>query len=66
MIPTTAYLPPKLGSKEIMSEDYQNSTYSLLSIASISGCCQVRTLSLSLLIESRMFLDDYCSNFLLQ
>ncbi|XP_021909346.1 outer envelope protein 64, chloroplastic [Carica papaya] len=41
VIPTTAYLPPKLGSKEIMSEDYQNSTYSLLSIASISGCCQV-------------------------
>ncbi|XP_039061006.1 outer envelope protein 64, chloroplastic-like [Hibiscus syriacus] len=41
VIPTTAYPPPKLGSKEIFSEDYQNCVFSLLSIASISGCCQV-------------------------
>ncbi|GLU12900.1 hypothetical protein SLE2022_295560 [Rubroshorea leprosula] len=41
VIPTTAYPPPKLGSKEIHSEDYQNHLFSLLSIASISGCCQV-------------------------
>ncbi|XVF09459.1 hypothetical protein REPUB_Repub07fG0094500 [Reevesia pubescens] len=41
VIPSTAYPPPKLGSKEIYSEDYQNSMFSLLSIASISGCCQV-------------------------
>ncbi|GMJ10838.1 translocon at the outer membrane of chloroplasts 64-III [Hibiscus trionum] len=41
VIPTTVYPPPKLGSKEIFSEDYQNSIFSLLSIASISGCCQV-------------------------
>ena len=39
-------LPPKLGSKEIISEDYQNRASSLLSIASISGCCQVRSHSL--------------------
>ncbi|MBA0559297.1 hypothetical protein Golob_016264, partial [Gossypium lobatum] len=41
VIPTTAYPPPKLGSKEIFSDDYQNRSFSLLSIASISGCCQV-------------------------
>ncbi|XP_022738462.1 outer envelope protein 64, chloroplastic-like isoform X3 [Durio zibethinus] len=41
VIPTTAYLPPKLGSKEVFSEDYQNCMFSLLSIASMSGCCQV-------------------------
>ncbi|CAN8269139.1 unnamed protein product [Cochlearia groenlandica] len=41
VIPTVPGVPPKLGSKEIMSEDYQNRASSLLSIASISGCCQV-------------------------
>ncbi|CAN7000766.1 unnamed protein product [Brassica rapa subsp. trilocularis] len=41
VIPTMPTLPPKLGSKEIISEDYQNRASSLLSIASISGCCQV-------------------------
>ncbi|KAJ4713537.1 outer envelope protein 64, chloroplastic-like [Melia azedarach] len=41
VIPTTAHLPPKLGAKEMFSEDYQNCAYSLLSIASLSGCCQV-------------------------
>ncbi|XP_021292215.1 outer envelope protein 64, chloroplastic [Herrania umbratica] len=41
VIPTTAHPPPKLGSKEIFSEDYHNCMFSLLSIASISGCCQV-------------------------
>ncbi|OAY46519.1 outer envelope protein 64, chloroplastic [Manihot esculenta] len=41
VIPTTAYLPPKLGAKEMFLEDYQISSYSLLSIASLSGCCQV-------------------------
>ncbi|KAF2317493.1 hypothetical protein GH714_023027 [Hevea brasiliensis] len=40
-IPTTAYLPPKLGAKEMFSEDYQIRSFSLLSIASLSGCCQV-------------------------
>lgn len=41
VIPTTAYPPPKLGGKEMLTEDYQNSAFSLLSIASVSGCCQV-------------------------
>ncbi|XP_010549063.1 PREDICTED: outer envelope protein 64, chloroplastic [Tarenaya hassleriana] len=40
VIPTTPSIPPKLGSKEITSEEYQNRAASLLSIASISGCCQ--------------------------
>ncbi|KAJ7975236.1 outer envelope protein 64, chloroplastic-like [Quillaja saponaria] len=41
VIPTIADPPPKLGGKEILSEDYQSRAFSLLSIASISGCCQV-------------------------
>ncbi|KAI9174424.1 hypothetical protein LWI28_017035 [Acer negundo] len=41
VIPTTGYLPPKLGGKELLSEDYQNCSFTLSSIASISGCCQV-------------------------
>lgn len=41
VIPTVADPPPKLGSKEIYSEEYQSRNSSLLSIASMSGCCQV-------------------------
>ncbi|XP_062158061.1 translocon at the outer membrane of chloroplasts 64 isoform X2 [Alnus glutinosa] len=41
VIPTIADPPPKLGGKEILSEEYQSRACSLLSIASISGCCQV-------------------------
>ncbi|BAT72627.1 hypothetical protein LR48_Vigan05g098500 [Vigna angularis] len=41
VIPTVADPPPKLGGKEILSDDYQSRAFSLLSIASISGCCQV-------------------------
>lgn len=41
VIPTVADPPPKLGGKEILSQDYQTRAFSLLSIASISGCCQV-------------------------
>lgn len=41
VIPTVADPPPKLGAKEILSEDYQSRAFSLLSIASMSGCCQV-------------------------
>ncbi|KAI4347265.1 hypothetical protein L6164_008089 [Bauhinia variegata] len=41
VIPTVADPPPKLGGKDILSEDYQSRAFSLLSIASISGCCQV-------------------------
>jgi hypothetical protein len=49
VVPTMAYLPPKLDGKEILSEEYKSSSFSLLSIASLSGCCQVKlSLSLSL------------------
>ncbi|KAK2664521.1 hypothetical protein Ddye_003095 [Dipteronia dyeriana] len=41
VIPTAGYLPPKLSGKELLSEDYQNCLFTLSSIASISGCCQV-------------------------
>ncbi|XP_057758318.1 translocon at the outer membrane of chloroplasts 64-like isoform X1 [Arachis stenosperma] len=41
VIPTGADPPPKLGGKEISSKDYWSHAFSLLSIASISGCCQV-------------------------
>lgn len=41
VIPTTADPPPKLGGKEIYSVEYQSRAFSSLSIASISGCCQV-------------------------
>ncbi|KAI5568769.1 hypothetical protein BDE02_12G035300 [Populus trichocarpa] len=41
VVPTMAYLPPKLDGKEILSEEYKSSSFSLLSIASLSGCCQV-------------------------
>ncbi|XP_057415787.1 translocon at the outer membrane of chloroplasts 64-like isoform X2 [Lotus japonicus] len=41
VIPTVADPPPKLGGKEILSQDYQSHMFSALSIASISGCCQV-------------------------
>ncbi|PON79146.1 Amidase [Trema orientale] len=41
VIPTIADPPPKVGGKEILSEQFQNRAFSLLSIASISGCCQV-------------------------
>ncbi|KAK4280692.1 hypothetical protein QN277_012280 [Acacia crassicarpa] len=41
VIPTVADFPPKLGGKEILSDDYRSRLFSLLSIASISGCCQV-------------------------
>lgn len=46
VVPTMPVVPPKLGSKEITSVDYQNRASSLLSIASISGCCQVNFHSL--------------------
>ncbi|KAA8541355.1 hypothetical protein F0562_025326 [Nyssa sinensis] len=41
VIPTIADPPPKLGGKEILSEDYLIRAFSLLSLASMSGCCQV-------------------------
>ncbi|EXB80330.1 Translocon at the outer membrane of chloroplasts 64 [Morus notabilis] len=41
VIPTIADPPPKVGGKEIQSEEFQNRAFALLSIASMSGCCQV-------------------------
>ncbi|XP_026386779.1 outer envelope protein 64, chloroplastic-like [Papaver somniferum] len=41
VIPTVADLPPKAGAKEAVLEDYQRRASSLLSIATMSGCCQV-------------------------
>uniref|UniRef100_A0A7N0V7D3 Amidase domain-containing protein n=1 Tax=Kalanchoe fedtschenkoi TaxID=63787 RepID=A0A7N0V7D3_KALFE len=40
VIPTVSELPPKGGSKETSTEDYQLRMYLLSSIASLSGCCQ--------------------------
>lgn len=45
VIPTTSEPPPKLGAKEILTEDYQMSTSTLTSLVSMSGCCQVRVYS---------------------
>lgn len=41
VIPTVVDPPPKLGGKEISSEEYRSRAFSLLGIASMSGCCQV-------------------------
>ncbi|KZV24869.1 translocon at the outer membrane of chloroplasts 64 [Dorcoceras hygrometricum] len=41
VIPTTISPPAKLGSKEIILEDYLIQTSTLSSLASMSGCCQV-------------------------
>ncbi|CAA6664871.1 unnamed protein product [Spirodela intermedia] len=40
VIPTVPGSPPKYGSREILSDDYQIAALSLLAIASMSGCCQ--------------------------
>ncbi|XWS37575.1 hypothetical protein CRYUN_Cryun19dG0055500 [Craigia yunnanensis] len=58
VIPTTAYPPPKLGSKQIFSEDYWNCMFSLLRIVSISGCCQVK---FSLML---VYVKAYCLSFI--
>ncbi|CAK9153615.1 unnamed protein product [Ilex paraguariensis] len=41
VVPTIADPPPKLGAKEISSEDHLARAFTLLSLASMSGCCQV-------------------------
>ncbi|PSS26689.1 Translocon at the outer membrane of chloroplasts like [Actinidia chinensis var. chinensis] len=41
VMPTIAGPPPKVGGKEILSDDYLSRAFSLLSLASLSGCCQV-------------------------
>lgn len=41
VIPTVANPPPKLGAKETSTEEYLIRTWTLTSLASMSGCCQV-------------------------
>ncbi|KAM0950959.1 putative amidase [Dioscorea sansibarensis] len=41
VLPSIPQPPSKLNSKEILSEDYQTRFFSLLAIASMSGCCQM-------------------------
>ncbi|KAH7654768.1 Amidase protein [Dioscorea alata] len=41
VLPSIPQSPSKLNSKEVLSEDYQTRFFSLLAIASMSGCCQV-------------------------
>lgn len=41
VIPTALGCPPKLNAKELSSESYNSQTLRLLSLASMSGCCQV-------------------------
>ncbi|XP_057520626.1 outer envelope protein 64, chloroplastic [Amaranthus tricolor] len=41
VIPTFPHPPPKVGGKDMSSETYLSPLFSLLSIASLSGCCQV-------------------------
>lgn len=41
VIPTVSSPPPKLGAKELSSQDYLMTEFSLTSLASMSGCCQV-------------------------
>lgn len=41
VIPTVSSPPSKLGAKELSSEDHLMSEFSLTSLASMSGCCQV-------------------------
>lgn len=53
MIPTIGDPPPKVGGKEIQSEEFQNRAFALLSIASMSGCCQVISVSHTLLLSVR-------------
>ncbi|KAK1414793.1 hypothetical protein QVD17_30552 [Tagetes erecta] len=41
VIPSVSSPPPKLGAKELSSEDYLLTEFSLTALASVSGCCQV-------------------------
>eukprot|EP00267_Zea_mays_P055840 XP_023155876.1 outer envelope protein 64, chloroplastic isoform X1 [Zea mays] len=41
VIPTALGCPPKLNAKQLSSEIYNSQTLRLLSLASMSGCCQV-------------------------
>lgn len=41
VIPTVSDAPPKMTKKKYLSTEFQDRTFALLSIASMSGCCQV-------------------------
>ncbi|KAK4414189.1 Translocon at the outer membrane of chloroplasts 64 [Sesamum alatum] len=41
VIPTSSDPPPKLGTKDVLSEEFLIRTSTLSSLASMSGCCQV-------------------------
>ncbi|KAL0429558.1 UNVERIFIED_CONTAM: Outer envelope protein 64, chloroplastic [Sesamum radiatum] len=41
VIPTSSDPPPKLGAKDVLSEEFLIRTSTLSSLASMSGCCQV-------------------------
>ncbi|XP_076954213.1 outer envelope protein 64, mitochondrial-like [Bidens hawaiensis] len=41
VIPTVADNPPKLNSKKALLSEFNDQTFPLLSIATMSGCCQV-------------------------
>lgn len=41
VVPTVSSPPPKVGAKELSSEEYLMSEFSVMALASMSGCCQV-------------------------
>ncbi|GAA0145444.1 hypothetical protein LIER_05636 [Lithospermum erythrorhizon] len=41
VIPTVSDAPPKVGAKELVSEEYHIQASTFFSLASMSGCCQV-------------------------
>lgn len=41
VIPTVSDAPPKVGAKELVSEEYRIQASTFFSLASMSGCCQV-------------------------
>ncbi|KAF9592443.1 hypothetical protein IFM89_014933 [Coptis chinensis] len=41
VIPTVKHPPPQHGLNEVLSDSCQRRNFSLLSIAGMSGCCQV-------------------------
>jgi hypothetical protein len=42
VLPTAPSIPPKLNTSGSTLEDFRNRAFSLLSVAGMSGCCQVR------------------------
>lgn len=59
VIPTVADPPSKLLSKEGLSTEVRDRAFTLLSIASLSGCCQVLLCS-NLMINVLVSLPKVC------